>query len=216
VPAVIPEDPPELGRCLLTSPEMLSFLNNKSKRVFVHEERVTEMCAQWVNIICFLEPDGVFLAASSQFLWLVKVYQPGNGQVQLPRIIVHRWEQFGQLVLWRTVSHIAPDKPKLIVCGNLREYGIVSHCLKSVNVKHVYIKFQRFDSQAMQLKAWHTFLFGEIWICIAIIPALEITEMFCSSSQWRSNSDILGVDLVWRPRSLDEPRVRRTKHTKGR
>jgi hypothetical protein len=161
----------ELSCCLLTAPDLLLVLQNKPKRVFADEERIIDMYAQWANLICFPDPDGAFLAGPTQFLWAVTVHQAGHETFRCPRIMAHRWLQFDPVILWRTVSRIAADAPKLINCGSPLDCHIVSTYLRFIRVDHICIKTYRFSSQSARLNAWHPFLFGTIRVCIATVAA---------------------------------------------
>jgi hypothetical protein len=59
------EDPHDIGSCLLSSIQTLSYLDRSLKRVFADNDRVIEMTAQWENLICFPVADGIFLSAPS-------------------------------------------------------------------------------------------------------------------------------------------------------
>jgi hypothetical protein len=77
------EDPPDIGSCLLSSIESLSYLDSKPKRVFADNDRVLEMSAQWEKISCFPVAHGTFLSGPSQFLWSVKLHNPQAGEQNL-------------------------------------------------------------------------------------------------------------------------------------
>jgi hypothetical protein len=165
------EERHELSCCLLTAPELLLALQNKPKRVFAEEARVIDKHAQWASLICFPDPDGAFLAGPTQFLWAATVRQAGHEALRFPRIMAHRWPHFNPVILWRTISRIAPDMPKLINCGDPLDCHIVSSYLTFIQVEHVCIKTRRFSSQSSRLHAWHPFLFGQIRTCVATVAA---------------------------------------------
>jgi hypothetical protein len=163
------DSPDMMSSTLITSPEKLSVLAAKPQRMFIAAEPVTDEKAQWTRIICGPNSQGRFLAAPSGFLWRKKV-NSGSRAGNSPRIMAYKWNGFDPVFMWIAMVHLAPNLPKLMCCGSVKQCTAMMQHLQAMEVPCTCVHRNR--SQGMCLKAWNPFILGQSRACVGTESSL--------------------------------------------